>query len=481
MKKRFFSLLLAWVMLLGVIGTGLTMAFATGSETGEPGEPGEETTEPGEENTDPVSEPEIIWVTYVDGDGTVYLERTEFVRGESEPEAPADPVREGYTFTGWHRAEDEDGNITYTAAWEQNVEPAPQMIWVTYVDSDGITVYLERTEFIKGRPEPGAPADPVRDGYTFAGWDRSEDKDGNITYTAAWEKNAQPTPPAGNVDLRLSYLSVACGELYPAFSPNIYSYTVYVTPEQENRSCRITCDTISPEATVKAEGDQTVGRSDVVRKIRVSGGGKYADYTVIIHVMTFREFLLDGELYTMTDRPSPRNLPGTFTVGQINMFGEKVTAAQSTDGQLILVQYLAQSEGKEPIWYRYEPTVRKLFPVSVVTRDRMNYIVVDEGKQLLYGSDAGVGTYYVYDKESQEWVFRSQNISELTVTPAPIVFEKGFKTLPVIIFLGLWAVAASVAAYLFYRRRKQEKANTMYFRPYFSVEEETKSAEEKKS
>ncbi len=392
---------------------------------------------------------------------------------------PVNPTREGFTFLNWMlNGEVFDFNtpvetdITLVALWEKNEVATYTVTFETAGGSTVDKVTVEEGATVK------KPVDPMRDGYSFDGWfadagltvpfDFSAPVGSDLTVYARWKEAS--SQPVASVDTRLSYLSIECGELYPAFSPNIYAYTVYVTPEQENRSCRILCDTVSKEATVKTDGAQTVGHTDVVRKVRVSGGGRYSDYTIIVHVMTFREFLLDGELYSMTDRPNPKNLPGTYTVGQMTMFGEKVTAAQSTDGQLILVQYLAQSEEKEPVWYRYEPTIRKLYPVSVVTRNKVDYLMVDEGHQLLYGSDAGVGTYYVYDKETGELVFQSQNISELTVTPAPIVIDQSFHTWPLTIFLGLWAIGASVAVYLFYRRRKLEKANTMYFRPYFSAE-----------
>ena len=80
---------------------------------------------------------------------------------------------------------------------EEYVIYTPKTIWVTYVDEDGKTIYLEKTTEPKAgkgqkQEEPDAPADPVRLGAKFIGWDRTVDEDGNITYTAKWEPVVAP-------------------------------------------------------------------------------------------------------------------------------------------------------------------------------------------------------------------------------------------------------------------------------------------------
>lgn len=105
-------------------------------------------------------------------------------RGEDEPAQPADPTREGWKFTGWKRTIDDDGNVTYTATWEEI--PGPERVEITYDPANGekeTTVTINRNE-----NEPGQPADPTRDGFTFMGWDRVEDENGNVTYKARWKE-----------------------------------------------------------------------------------------------------------------------------------------------------------------------------------------------------------------------------------------------------------------------------------------------------
>ena len=103
--------------------------------------------------------------------------------------APADPVKAGYNFIGWTPdvgIMDAEG-LTFTA----NFEPAENAFSVTYIVDGEEFVYplTEGAEF-------EIPADPFKEGYTFAGW---ADAEGNIvdefpatmpaenlTYTATW-------------------------------------------------------------------------------------------------------------------------------------------------------------------------------------------------------------------------------------------------------------------------------------------------------
>ena len=67
----------------------------------------------------------VYTVTFVDGQGNTL--NTEKVESGQAATAPADPTREGYTFNGWDKDFSEvTSDLTVTAKWEKNAEPAPQ-------------------------------------------------------------------------------------------------------------------------------------------------------------------------------------------------------------------------------------------------------------------------------------------------------------------------------------------------------------------
>ena len=103
---------------------------------------------------------------------------------------PADPTREGYTFTGWDReipttmpAE----NITVTAQWEIN------QYTITFDTAGGSEIAPITQDYGTVITEP---ANPTREGYTFTGWVREIPTTmpaENITLKARWKDTEKPT------------------------------------------------------------------------------------------------------------------------------------------------------------------------------------------------------------------------------------------------------------------------------------------------
>lgn len=104
--------------------------------------------------------------------------------------APANPTREGYTFTGWDReipttmpAE----NMTVTAQWKIN------RYTITFDTAGGSEIAPITQEY---GTNITAPADPTREGYTFIGWDTEIPTTmpaENITLKARWKDIEKPT------------------------------------------------------------------------------------------------------------------------------------------------------------------------------------------------------------------------------------------------------------------------------------------------
>ena len=119
-------------------------------------------------------------VTFVSWNGEVLLKQTvPYGAGAAAPEAP---VRDGHTFRGWSTDFSHiTGNLTVRALYDTD------KFAVAFVDWDGAVLKLQVVEYCSGA---AAPADPVRAGYTFTGWDVNFSHIiGNLTVTAQYKSN----------------------------------------------------------------------------------------------------------------------------------------------------------------------------------------------------------------------------------------------------------------------------------------------------
>ena len=126
------------------------------------------------------AQPEMHTVTFKDWDGTVL--KTQEVQHGGDAEAPADPTRVGYTFTGWDKAfTNIMADLVVTAQYSINTYT------VTFKDWDGTVL---KTQEVPYGGDAEAPADPTRVGYTFTGWDKAfTNITADLVVTAQYEIN----------------------------------------------------------------------------------------------------------------------------------------------------------------------------------------------------------------------------------------------------------------------------------------------------
>ena len=109
--------------------------------------------------------PKTYTVTFVDHEGKEL--DTQIIEVGNAATALWEPEREGYTFIGWDKDfSNIQANLTVTAQYEKN------KYVVTFLDYDGTS--LDSQEVEHGQSAV-APAEPVRTGYTFTGWDKEFD------------------------------------------------------------------------------------------------------------------------------------------------------------------------------------------------------------------------------------------------------------------------------------------------------------------
>ena len=138
-----------------------------------------------EQNPAPIEEVRVIF----DVDGV--KSEVKVVKGEAiGSKLPAAPEKEGYTFKGWNTKADGTGEAVTAetvvademevyAVYEQNQAPIEEVRVVFDVDGQKSEVKVVKGEVIGSN----LPADPMKDGYTFKGWNTKADGTGE-TVTA---------------------------------------------------------------------------------------------------------------------------------------------------------------------------------------------------------------------------------------------------------------------------------------------------------
>ena len=100
-------------------------------------------------------------IAFEDWDGTS-LGAAQTVYAGEDATPPVDPTREGYTFTGWSGSyQNVQANATLTAQYAINTYT------VRFLDWDGSVL---KSETVNHGSDATPPADPVRTGWRFTGW-----------------------------------------------------------------------------------------------------------------------------------------------------------------------------------------------------------------------------------------------------------------------------------------------------------------------
>ena len=209
---------------------------------------------------------------------------------------PADPTRNGYTFDGWYCESTFDNPVDWTAGITRSMTlyakwtsvETPVVTHTVTFDSNGGSSVPAQT--VQDGQRATAPANPVREGYTFSVWFLGSSAfsfdtpiNGDITLTAIWSQNPAPAVirtvtfnvDGGSVQVPNMTTDSGTGIVLPeytgtktgyAFSGWSYNSTTY----QPGQSFNVTSD-----VTFKAVWRSTAPVvSEIVVTFNVDGGSK---------------------------------------------------------------------------------------------------------------------------------------------------------------------------------------------------------------
>jgi hypothetical protein len=221
-------------------------------------------------------------VKFLDWDGAELKKQT--VDCGDDAEAPANPSREGYTFTGWDEAyKGITSNLTVTAVYTIN------KYTVIFKDWDGTT--LKTQENVAWNTAATAPEeDPKRDCHTFTGWDKEfSNVKSDLIVTAQYTKNTYTVIFKDWDDVVLETQNdIECGDA--AIAPAAPHHTGYTFIGWDKDFIEVTSDLVviaqfepGEEADVNIlfvdKADQKISNHEVV--IRIPAAPEIEGFTFI--------------------------------------------------------------------------------------------------------------------------------------------------------------------------------------------------------
>ena len=189
----------------------------------------------------------VYTVTFLDANETVLKEL--IVEHGDDVTPPKEPIKEGYTFTGWSKSYSEiSSDMEIYAEYEINVYT------VVFFDTDN-TVLKEMT--VEHGDDAISPEEPTKEGHTFTGW--------SVSYTEITE------------DL----------EIYAEYEINVYTVTFLDMDDAILKEMTVEHgDDVTPPEEPSQEGHTFIGWSKAYSEI-TEDLEIYAEYEINVYTVTF--------------------------------------------------------------------------------------------------------------------------------------------------------------------------------------------------
>lgn len=267
------------------------------------------------------------------------------------------------------------------------------------------------------------------------------------------------------VDLSLSNLSISCGNLYPAFSPTTYDYTVYVNMSDNSPlDCSVSYQEIDQNVSVNVSGPDEITKDDVIKKVKVSDDdGNSLVYTIKIHIIKEDELFLNETLYVVNKKPEISLLPGKFKVKEIKVGKNKFTAAVSPKQELYMIQYQNPNNKKDSLWYAVLPNSEKLLKTEILDANGKKEIVIfSDNEKLVYADGKqGLGLYRINPKDGSRQLLNDNSKEDKSS-------GIDFKLIGILV-LGIIAIVG-ISCFILFKVKKRKKETKVEFKPYLTLE-----------
>ncbi len=337
-------------------------------------------------------------VTFVDHDGTVL--KVETVEHGAQATAPEAPAREHYVFVGWDATfSDVTANVTIRALYE------PESYTVTFLSWDGQVL---KTETVTYTGDATAPKPPEREGYEFSHWSHDFtnvscdlevtavyvlkeytvqflDADGTMLSTQTVKHGEAAVPPADPV--REGYVFVGWdSQEYACVTRDLTITAMYVEGEATTYS-----------VTAKALGGGTVTPAGVSSVIE---GGSLTVYFQPDAFSRIETVVVDGVEIPLCTEYTFENITRNHTIevtfvptAEINLPGEELEHGtvighyEIIDGEVVFVVEITPEEGYEVdgIYIDGEPADLEIVDGKYIIRDITEDMEIDVRFRLIEG------------------------------------------------------------------------------------------------
>ena len=228
----------------------------------------------------------------------------------------------------------------------------------------------------------------------------------STSFTVAGSSSQTPSETPSNEtenseqssNANLTSLSIACGELTPAFSPDITEYSVVTSPAETNVG--VWFDLADQNANWAITGTPEFTENEVTRVITITApDGTQKVYSIKITRGTpTGDIIYNGVTYNPSQNQNISEVPASFIASKMDYNGRDLSVLKSRDGNVNLIRLIPEGgSDSDGSWFVYNADTKTFVPSEIITIDGNKYVVVKGNVNIVYGGSESASGYQVYD------------------------------------------------------------------------------------